>query len=154
MDNILLLDISTIRSIPKNSVYDIATLDLIYLKPGDSIKDAACLLSSNHIDGAPVITEGVAIGMVSLVDIVKALAEGKENEDVRDIMSKRLFFIDKDTKIATAVYKMYKFGISRLIVVDDDYTPIGVVTRTDLIETITNLNNFPLLNDNDLEDEI
>ena len=154
MDNILLLDISTIRSIPKNSVYDIATLDLIYLKPGDSIKDAACLLSSNHIDGAPVITEGVAIGMVSLIDIVKALAEGKENEDVRDIMSKRLFFIDKDTKIAAAVYKMYKFGISRLIVVDDDYTPIGVVTRTDLIETITNLKNFPLLNDNDLEDEI
>jgi hypothetical protein len=49
---------------------------------------------------------------------------------------------------------MYKFGISRLIVVDDDYTPIGVVTRTDLIEKITNLNNFPLLNDNDLEDEI
>ena len=69
-------------------------------------------------------------------------------------MSKRLFFIDKDTKRASAVYKMYKFGISRLIVVDDDYTPIGVVTRTDLIEKITNLNNFPLLNDNDLEDEI
>jgi len=39
-------------------------------------------------------------------------------------------------------------------VVDDDYTPIGVVTRTDLIETITNLKNFPLLGENDLEDEI
>lgn len=154
MDNILLLDITTIRSIPKNSVYEIATLDLIYLKPGDSIKDAAYLLSHNNIDGAPVIAEGVAIGMVSLVDIVKALADGKENEDVRDIMSKRLFFIDKDTKIATAVYKMYKFGISRLIVVDEDHSPIGVVTRTDLIETITNLNNFPLLTENDLEYEI
>ena len=154
MDNILLLDITTIRSIPKNTVYDIATLDLIYLKPGDSIKDAAYLLSHNNIDGAPVITEGVAIGMVSLVDIVNALAEGKENEDVRDIMSKRLFFIEKDTKIATAVYKMYKFGISRLIVVDEDHNPIGVVTRTDLIETITNLKNFPLLSDDDLEYEI
>ena len=72
MDNILLLDISTIRSIPKNSVYEIATLDLIYLKPGDSIKDAACLLSKNNIDGAPVITEGVAIGMVSLVRCISS----------------------------------------------------------------------------------
>ena len=154
MDNILLLDISTIRSIPKNSVLDIATLDLIYLKPGDSIKEAACLLSKNKIDGAPVITEGVAIGMVSLIDIVNALAEGKENEEVRDIMSKRLFFINKDTKIANAVYKMYTFGISRLIVVDDEHTPIGVVTRTDLIETITNFKNFPLLSDVALEEEM
>ena len=135
MDNILLLDISTIRSIPKNSVYEIASLDLIYLEPGDSIKYAANLLSSKHIDGAPVITEGVAIGMISLTDIVKAL-------------------INKDTRIATAVYKMYKFGISRLIVVDDEHTPIGVVTRTDLIETITNLKNFPVLGESDLEDDI
>jgi predicted transcriptional regulator len=153
MDNILLLDISTIRSIPKNSVYEIASLDLIYLEPGDSIKYAANLLSSKHIDGAPVITEGVAIGMISLTDIVKALANGRENEEVRDIMTKRLFFINKDTRIATAVYKMYKFGISRLIVVDDEHTPIGVVTRTDLIETITNLKNFPVLGESDLEDE-
>ncbi|MBR5503448.1 MAG: CBS domain-containing protein [Methanobrevibacter sp.] len=151
MNDILLLDISTIRSIPNYSVYDIATLDLIYLKPGDSIKDAAYLLSSNSINGAPVITEGVAIGMVSLIDIVKALSEGKENEDVRDIMSKRLYFIDKGAMIADAVYKMYKFGVSRLIVVDSEYNPIGVVTRTDLIETITNLKNFPLLNEDDLE---
>ncbi len=154
MDNILLLDISTIRSIPKISVYEIASLDLIYLKPGDSIKDAAVLLSSHHIDGAPVIIEGVAIGMVSLIDIVKALADGKENEDVRDIMSKRLFFINKDTRIATAVYKMYKYGISRLIVVDEDHTPLGVVTRTDLIETITNLKNFPVIGEDRLDDEI
>lgn len=153
-DNILLLDINTIRSIPKATVYEIATLDLIFLKPGDSIKDAAHILSHNNIDGAPVITEGVAIGMISLIDIVKALAEGKENEDVRDIMSRRLFFIDKETKIATAVYKMYKYGISRLIVVDEDHSPIGVVTRTDLIETITNLNNFPLLTDNDFEYDV
>ena len=154
MDNILLLDISTIRSIPKNSVYEIASLDLIYLEPGDSIKYAANLLSSKHIDGAPVITEGVAIGMISLTDIVNALANGRENEEVRDIMTKRLFFINKDTRIATAVYKMYKFGISRLIVVDDEHTPIGVVTRTDLIETITNLKNFPVLGESDLEDDI
>ena len=91
--------------------------------------------------------------MISLTDIVKALANGRENEEVRDIMTKRLFFINKDTRIATAVYKMYKFGISRLIVVDDEHTPIGVVTRTDLIETITNLKNFPVLGESDLEDE-
>ena len=69
-------------------------------------------------------------------------------------MSKRLFFIDKDTKIATAVYKMYKFGISRLIVVDDEHAPIGVVTRTDLIETITNFKNFPLLSNIELDEEM
>lgn len=145
MDNLILLDIATIRSIPKNTVYEIASLNLISLSPGDSIKSAAKLFSETGIDGAPVITEGVAIGMVSLVDIVRALADGKEDLDVRDLMTKKLFFVDKDTKIAKAIYKMYKYGVSRLIVVDKDHTPIGIVTRTDLIEQITNLKNFPVV---------
>lgn len=145
MDNLILIDITTIRSIPKNTVYEIASLDLISLKPGDSIKHAAKLFSKCEIDGAPVVTEGVAIGMVSLTDIVRALADGKEGADVRDLMTKKLFFIEKDAKIAQAIYKMYKHGVSRLVVVDDDHTPIGVVTRTDLIEKITNLKNFPLV---------
>lgn len=145
MDNLILIDITTIRSIPKNTVYEIASLDLISLKPGDSIKDAARLFSSNEIDGAPVVTEGVAIGMVSLTDIVRALADGKEDLDVRDLMTKRLLFIEKDAKIAKAIYKMYKYNVSRLVVVADDHTPVGIVTRTDLIEQITNLKNFPLV---------
>lgn len=145
MDNLILIDITTIRSIPKNTVYEIASLGLISLKPGDSIKAAAKLFSSKEIDGAPVVTEGVAIGMVSLTDITRALADGKEDLDVRDLMTKRLFFIEKDAKIAKAIYKMYKHNVSRLVVVDDDYTPIGIVTRTDLIEQITNLKNFPLV---------
>lgn len=145
MDNLILIDITTIRSIPKNTVYEIASLDLISLKPGDSIKDAAKLFSSKEIDGAPVVTEGVAIGMVSLTDITRALADGKEDLDVRNLMTKRILFIEKDAKIAKAIYKMYKYNVSRLVVVDDDHTPIGIVTRTDLIEQITNLKNFPLV---------
>ena len=151
MDNLILIDITTIRSIPKNTVYEIASLDIISLHPGDSIKSAAKVFAETKIDGAPVITEGVAIGIVSLTDIVKALVEGKEDLKVRDLMSKRLFFVDKDTKIAKAVYKMYKNGVSRLIVVDKEHTPIGIVTRTDLIEQITNLKNFPLVG-HDIED--
>lgn len=145
MDNLILIDITTIRSIPKNTVYEIASLDLISLKPGDSIKDAAKLFSSKEIDGAPVVTEGVAIGMVSLTDIARALADGKEDLDVRDLMTKRILFIEKDAKIAKAIYKMYKNNVSRLVVVDKDHSPIGIVTRTDLIEQITNLKNFPVV---------
>ena len=34
---------------------------------------------------------------------------------------------------------------ARVVVVDNDHSPIGIVTRTDLIEQITNLKNFPLV---------
>ena len=147
MDNLILIDITTIRSIPKNTVYEIASLNLITLKPGDSIKQAAKLFSDAGIDGAPVVTEGVAIGIVSLTDIVKALAEGKEDLDVRDLMTKRIYFIEKEGKIDKAVYKMQKYGVSRLVVVNSNHSPIGIITRTDLIEKITNLKDFPLVYD-------
>lgn len=149
MDNILLLDTTTIRSIPKNTVYDIASLDLVSFSPDDSIRDAAKVLSDKIIDGAPVIANGKAIGMLTVTDVVKSLAKGNENLTVKDIMSRTLVFINKDVRIANAVEKMYKNNVGRLIVIDSDNNPVGIVTRTDLIETITNLKNFPIIKSSD-----
>lgn len=148
-DNILLLDTTTIRSIPKNTVYDIATLDLISLKSTNTIREAAVILAENGIDGAPIIENNVAIGMLTVTDIVKALADGEEDFKVEDLMSLKVITVNKDLKIANALEIMFKHGIGRLIVADHDYNPIGIVTRTDLIDSIANLKDFPILKADD-----
>lgn len=148
-DNILLLDTTTIRSIPKNTVYDIATLDLISLKSTNTIREAAVILSENGIDGAPIIENNVAIGMLTVTDIVKALADGEEDFKVKDLMSLKVITVNKDLKIANALEIMFKHRIGRLIVADHDHNPIGIVTRTDLIDSIANLKNFPIMKADD-----
>ena len=62
MDNILLVDTTTIRSIPKNTVGDIASKEVISFAMDCSVKEACKKLASCEIDGAPVIKDGKVVG--------------------------------------------------------------------------------------------
>ena len=145
MDNILLVDTTTIRSIPKKSVGDIASKDVISFKVDCSVKEAAKKLNSHEIDGAPVIKDGKVVGMFTVTDLVKAIAEDRENDTVGDLMSRNVVIVNEDLKIANAIEVMLKKSISRLIIADNDQNLHGIVTRTDLIDSITNLEQFPII---------
>lgn len=145
MDNILLVDTSTIRSIPKKTVGDIASRDVISFSLDCSIKDAAKKLVANDIDGAPVMKNKQVVGVFTLSDLVHAIAEDKENLTVGDLMSTNVVIVNEDLKIANAIEVMLKKSISRLIVADNNQVLLGIVTRTDLINSITNLDQFPIV---------
>lgn len=145
MDNILLVDTTTIRSIPKKTVGDIASRDVISFKMDCSIKEAANKLISNEIDGAPVMKDGKVVGVFTVTDLVKAIAQDNEDKTVGDLMSTNVVIVNEDLKIANAIEVMLKKSISRLIIADNDNNLLGIVTRTDLIDSITNLKQFPII---------
>jgi hypothetical protein len=140
MDNILLLDTTAIRSIPKKTVLEVATVDVIKLNQSMTLKEAARILTHEHIEGAPVTDdEGKVSGILTLSDITRALADGKEKSSLTDLMSKNLITVEKDVMIAEAIEIMNKNRIGRLIVVDTDGTSLGIVTRTDLLDKIAGI---------------
>lgn len=145
MDNILLVDTSTIRSIPKKTVGEIASRDVISFKVNCSIKEAAKKLTANEIDGAPVMKDGKVVGVFTVTDLVKAIAEDREDATVGEMMSANVVIVNEDLKIANAIEVMLKKSISRLIIADNNHVLLGIVTRTDLINTITNLDQFPII---------
>ncbi|WP_458454309.1 CBS domain-containing protein [Methanobrevibacter sp.] len=144
MDNILLVDTQTIRSIPKQTVGDIASRDVISFSIDCSIKEAAKKLVKNGIDGAPVMRDGKIVGVFTLTDLVGAIARDDEDKTVGDLMSTNVVIVNEDLKIVNAIEVMLKKSISRLIIADNNQSLLGIVTRTDLIETITNLDEFPV----------
>lgn len=139
MDNLLLLDTTSIRSIPHKSVIEVASLDLVTLKPDMSIKEAAGVLSSKDIEGAPVIKDNEVLGILTLSDISNAIAQGKENLKVKDVMSTLTVTVGEEMMISEAIEIMSKNKVGRLIVVDKDQIPTGIVTRTDLLNKIAGL---------------
>ena len=145
MDNILLVDTKTIRSIPKQTVGDIASRDVISFSMDCSVKEAARKMAKLEIDGAPVLKDGKIVGVFTLTDLVNAIAEDKENETVGELMSTNVVIVNEDLKIANAIEVMLKKSISRLIIADNNQTLLGIVTRTDLIDSITNLKQFPII---------
>ena len=145
MDNILLVDTTTIRSIPKKTVGDIASRDVISFRMDCSIKEAAKKLAANEIDGGPVMKDGKVVGVFTGTDLVQAIAEDNEDKTVGDLMSTNVVIVNEDLKIANAIEVMLKKSISRLIIADNDNNLMGIVTRTDLIDSITNLKQFPII---------
>ena len=145
MDNILLVDTHTIRSIPKQTVGDIASRDVVSFKIDCSVKEAAKKLVDNEIDGAPVIKDGKVIGVFTLTDLVNAIADDNEDKKVGELMSTNVVIVNENLKIANAIDIMLKKSISRLIIADNNQTLLGIVTRTDLLDSITNLKEFPII---------
>ena len=69
----------------------------------------------------------------------------KEEFTVSELMSTSLIIVNEDLKIANAIEVMLKKSISRLIVADNNQDLLGIVTRTDLINIIANLDQFPII---------
>ena len=136
LDNLLLIDANNIRSIPKQTVGDIASRNIISFNLNCSVKEAAKKLAINEIDGGPVIKEDEVVGVFTVTDLVKAIAEGNENKTVGDLMSKKMVIVTEDLKLVNAIDLMLKKSVSRLIIKDNNNSLLGIVTRTDLIEAI------------------
>ena len=144
MDNILLVDTTTIRIIPKQTVGDIASKNVISLKIDCGLREAARLFSENGIDGAPVMKNGKVVGVFTVTDLIQAIAEDNDEATVGDLMSTKVIIINENLKIAKAIEILFKKSISRLIIADNDNNLLGIVTRTDLINSITNFEQFPI----------
>lgn len=144
MDNILLVNTKTIRSIPKLSVGEIASRNVISFKMDCNIRDAAKKLIANEIDGAPVMKDGKVVGVFTVTDLVKAVAHDNDDKTVGDVMSTNVVIVNENLRIANAIEVMLKKSISRLIIADNDNNLLGIVTRTDLIDCITSLDQFPI----------
>jgi transcriptional regulator len=132
-DNILLLNIKNIQSTPNRSVIEIASQNLITLEPHMDIKEAAWILSNNGIGGAPVIEGPDVVGILTLTDITKAIANEEKDLKITKLMSKYIITVKKDVMIPEAIKIMNKNKIGRLIVVDENEKPIGIVTKTDIL---------------------
>ena len=138
-DNILLLDVGDLQSIPNRSVLEIASQNLITLDPSMDIKEAAWILSNNGIDGAPVMKGSDILGILTLTDITRAIANKEEDLRITKLMSKYIKTVKHDVKLPKVIETLNKNKIGRLIVVDEKGNPLGIVTKTDIINRMAGL---------------
>lgn len=137
-------------------VSEIMTRAVVSLAPNDSVHEAARLLATNGITGAPVLEAGGLVGIVSEADIVDsmwggALVAGSSSWRgalslmknplyphqagqlrVLDIMTTHVVTTEPESSIWAAATTMYLRGVNRLPVMDEG-TLVGIVTRADLV---------------------
>lgn len=132
----LVLKVRRLVSIPREPVSEIASKELVAVKPEDSLKEVAELLLKKKIRGAPVLEDKKVVGIITMTDVARAFVDGKLDAKVRAYMRKNVVTIREDEDILEAVKLMDLYGVGRLVVVDAVGKPVGIVTRTDVLRRI------------------
>ena len=105
------------------------------------LDEVAEQLAQNDITGAPVVDgDGCMVGVISQTDLVRTAAAGTTDGrgwigyTARHVMTRTPVKARADTPLAEAVRRLERHGVHRLIIVaDDDCTPIGIVSISDLL---------------------
>jgi CBS domain-containing protein len=124
------------------TVEDVMTGSPVVVSEDDAIAAIAELLVGFEISGLPVVdADDRLVGVVSQTDLVRLRGStlpwtGWHGLMVRDLMTKPAKTIKGSSALDAAARQMTVEGVSRLFVVDDRHTPIGVISVSDIVREI------------------
>lgn len=141
----ILLDVITLISIPRVKVHEVMSKRIVAVSGDAPIKKIAETLYSEMIRAAPVIEDGKVIGMITSSDISRCVSEGKLDLTAREAATRKPVLISMNDDILQSMEKMQRSSIGRLVVVDENEKPVGIITRTDILMRI--LKPFEMIED-------
>jgi acetoin utilization protein AcuB len=123
---------------------------VISVSPDSPINEVLAMFKKEHIRRAPVISKGKLIGIVSETDLLNASPSDATTLSVwemnyliskvkiKDVMTKQVTSVNKDTPIEEAARIMADQKIGGMPVVDRDKV-VGMITETDLFKIFLEL---------------
>ncbi len=117
-------------------VEDAMTRKVITLSPEDSIAEFREILRVNRISWTPVVDGGKLVGIISIEDLIKALAAGEPNATVGAKMTPHPLALYTDEPLVNAFSKFTELRFGRFPVVDRDGNLVGIITQGDIVRAM------------------
>ncbi len=133
--NSILFVIQEMISLPKKPVKNYIRVNPITIPAAATIQEASRILVKNNIHGAPVKDKDGIVGIVTLTDIGKTLAEGKTSLKIKDIMTKEIISVDGETPLYEVVKVFNKERVGRLMVKVNGEL-VGLISKTDILSRL------------------
>lgn len=124
------------------TVESVMTVSPVVISEEEAIAGVAELLAGYQISGLPVVdTDDRLVGVISQTDLIRLQGAsipwtGWHGLIVRDLMTWPAQTIDGTASLDDAARQMTAAGVHRLIVVDGEQAPIGVISESDLVREI------------------
>ena len=110
-------------------------IDPITIFPDETLADALALMAGHGISGIPVVERAGDVGMGKLVGILTnrdvRFAQDR-SQPVAELMTKKLVTVREGVGQAEAQRLLHEHRIEKLLVVDEDYRCVGLVTVKDI----------------------
>lgn len=113
-------------------VQEVMTVDLKSLAPDTPMSVALDMFRTEKISGAPVISHGELVGVISLEDLIRCLSNGKMDSTVEEYMSRSLVTVRSTEPVVEALKLFVNTRHGRLPVLDNAGHPIGILTKGDI----------------------
>lgn len=121
------------RPISKVPVKLVMTDRPITIYPGATMEQAAVIMDENGIDGLPVERdEREIVGIITSRDLVTYFVEKNPDSKVGDLMSEGVVSVHRHHTLDHVLDEMVENGVDRVVVFEDNTTPVGVITHTNL----------------------
>lgn len=140
-------------------IRDVMTSNPVCAKPGMSAREIVALFAERKISGAPVVgPDGKLVGVISRTDLFRKIGQGVPGNPasaaylfdllddrvpshphpeslivVGDFMSETVVTAGPDESVCEVAHRMAAQRVHRVVVVDEQRKPVGMVTSLDLL---------------------
>jgi CBS domain-containing protein len=109
------------------------TRDPITISPGSDLQTAARLLLQHGIRRLPVVDDGKLVGLVTVADVVGAIADMNIDTPIKDFVEKEVVAIYSETPLPVVARIMELAGVKAVPVLDSALELIGIISDRDII---------------------
>jgi CBS domain-containing protein len=116
--------------------FNVMTTNLVAAREGSTAREIGTKLLIGNFNGLPVIDSNIkVIGIVTAVDILRAVRQGKNLDSIRaiDIMTRNPIVVKQDTEINEIIDIILQKVIILVPVINDEHRLVGVVSRLDIL---------------------
>lgn len=112
-------------------VKDYMSSRVMTVSPEDTLGDIINLIRRTFHDCFPVIENGNIVGIVTSWDVIQK----RRSRKVKEVMTKEVVVTFPETNLTDVARVMFRRGISKLPVIDENRKLVGIVTTTDVIRS-------------------
>ncbi|MGA2161057.1 MAG: CBS domain-containing protein [Methanoregula sp.] len=105
----------------------------ITIGPDADIRDAARLLVKHRIRRLPVVEDTKLIGLLSVADLIHAIAQMKIKDEIKDTYTSTTFALWEDTPLPLVGRVMEISGVDAIPILNTDSVLQGIISERDLI---------------------
>jgi CBS domain-containing protein/anti-sigma regulatory factor (Ser/Thr protein kinase) len=113
---------------------EVMTREVVTVTPQTSMTELREILREHRISGAPVVENGELVGIISIEDLIKALAAGGMGAPVGEKMTRDPVTLRPEGPVVLAVNHFTSYDFGRFPVVDGERKLVGILTRGDIIQ--------------------
>jgi CBS domain-containing protein/anti-sigma regulatory factor (Ser/Thr protein kinase) len=116
-------------------VGEVMTKNVVMVEPETRMSKLREILRSKRISGTPVVSHGRLVGIISIEDFIKWLANGPAKAMVGERMTQSVITVYEDEPLVQVVSMLDRHGFGRLPVIQRKQKKlVGIVTRGDIME--------------------